>query len=163
MRITIKDPHSRGFTFIELMVCLAILAVLSLVATPTVQVMVQRQKERQLRLALIEIRGALDAYKTASEQGRIMLKPGDSGYPPNLRTLVDGVVDQKSPITQRMYFLRRIPADPFHIDGAEIPEQSWGLRSYSSPPDDPKAGDDVFDVFSRSSQVGLNGAPYSKW
>lgn len=154
--------RARGFTFVELMVTLAIMAVLVSVAVPMAQVAVQRKKEQDLRLALMQIREALDAYKRASEQGRITLVVGESGYPKSLRELVDGVEDQRSPTRQKIYFLRRIPADPM-ADGSVKPEESWGLRSYASPPDDPSPGDDVFDVYSRSDKLGLNGVPYRKW
>lgn len=152
-----------GFTFVELMMTLAIMGVLALVAVPMAQVTVQRQKEHELRMALITVRDALDAYKRASEQGRILLKIGESGYPPNLNVLVDGVIDQRSPTRQKLYFLRRLPTDPM---GQELPGNSganWGLRSYSSSADAPAEGADVFDVYSRSDKVGLNGVAYFRW
>ena len=154
---------ARGFTFVELMVTLAIMAVLVTVAVPMAEVVVQRQKEQDLRLALMQIREAVDAYKRASEQGRIPPRLGESGYPRSLRELVEGVEDQRSPTRQKIYFLRRIPADPMAADGTEKPEESWALRSYASPPDDPSEGDDVFDVYSRSDKLGLNGVPYRNW
>lgn len=154
---------ARGFTFVELMVTLAIMAVLVTVAVPMAQVAVQRKKEQDLRLALMQIREALDAYKRASDEGRIPAQVGQSGYPRSLRALAEGVEDQRSPTRQKIYFLRRIPADPMAADGAEKPEESWALRSYASPPDEPSAGDDVFDVYSRSDKLGLNGVPYRNW
>jgi general secretion pathway protein G len=153
----------KGFSFVELMTSLAIMAVLVMMAAPMTQVLMQRHREHDLRMALIEIRGALDAYKRASEQGRILLKIGQSGYPPSLTTLVEGVVDQRSPTGQKLYFLRRLPADPLFEQGESNPELSWGLRSYVSPPDAPSPGADVFDVYSRSDKVGLNGVPYRSW
>ena len=96
----------RGFTFIELMITLAILATLAMVAAPMAQVAVQREHERQLRTALIEIREAIDAYKRAADNGRIKLAIGDSGYPKKLEDLVNGVPDLRSPRKQNMYFLR---------------------------------------------------------
>lgn len=153
----------RGFTFIELMMTLAIMAVLVMVAVPMAQVAIQRDKERELRTALSQIREALDAHKRAADQGRITLKMGESGYPKLLDDLVDGVVDQRSPTKKKIYFLRRLPRDPMFADGNAKPSDTWNLRSYASPPDAPVAGDDVFDVYSKSDKVGLNGVPYAKW
>lgn len=152
----------RGFTFIELMVTLAIMAVLVMVAVPMAQLSVQRQKEQELRAALIEIRDALDAHKRASDQGRISIRIGDSGFPKSLTELVEGVDDQRSPSKRKLYFLRRLPRDPM-APASISAEESWGLRSYASPPDDPAEGDDIFDVYSRSEKVGLNGLPYRDW
>ena len=154
---------ARGFSFIELMVTLSIMAVLAMVAVPMAQWSYQRDKERTLRASLAEIREALDSYKRASDQGRIPVKIGESGYPKSLIELVDGVEDQRSPNRKKMYFLRRIPADPMNSDTSVKPEDSWGLRSYASPADEPAEGDDVFDVYSKSGKTGLNGVPYSKW
>ncbi|MCW5233103.1 type II secretion system protein [Verminephrobacter eiseniae] len=153
----------RGFTFIELMVTLAIMAVLVTVATPMAQLTEQRHKEHLLRMALAQIRQALDAYKRASDQGRIATRLGESGYPKTLSALVEGVDDQRSPTRQKLYFLRRLPADPMVADATAKPEDSWGRRSYASPPDDPGEGDDVFDVYSTSQRLGLNGVAYSQW
>ncbi|MCA3166071.1 MAG: type II secretion system protein [Burkholderiales bacterium] len=153
----------RGFTFVELMVTLAIMAVLVTVATPLVQMSLQRQKERDLRFALTEIREALDAYKRATDQGRIPVRLGESGYPRNLNQLVEGVVDQRSPNRKMIFFLRRIPADPMTDSSQARPADTWGLRSYASPADNPSEGEDVFDVYSRSDKVGLNGVPYKDW
>lgn len=152
-----------GFTFIELMATLAIMGVLVLVAVPLAQMVSQREKERELRVALSQIREALDAYKRAAEQGRVMLKPGESGYPKSLNGLVEGVPDQRSPNRQKMYFLRRLPRDPFHPDPEAKPADTWGQRSYAAPPDEPAEGEDVFDVYSRSEKSGLNGVPYRQW
>jgi general secretion pathway protein G len=153
----------RGFSYIELMVTLAIMAVLVTVATPMMQISLQRQKERDLRAALTEIREGLDAYKRASDQGRIPIRLGDSGYPRTLKQLVEGIEDQHSPTREKIYFLRRIPADPMTAMSGDDPARTWGLRSYASPPDAPAEGEDVFDVYSRSDKIGLNGVPYRKW
>lgn len=152
-----------GFTLIELLVTLSIMAVLALAATPLLQVAVQRDKERELRLALVQIREGLDAYKRAAEQGRIVMKVGDSGYPKSLEDLEKGVADQRSLNKQNLYFLRRLPKDPMARDSNLKAEESWGLRSYASPPEEPTSGVDVFDVYSKSDKVGLNGVPYAKW
>jgi general secretion pathway protein G len=153
----------RGFTYIELLITLAIMAVLGSIAVPSAQIAVQRSKERELRDALWEIRGALDAYKRASEQGRIVIKPGDSGYPRKLDELVEGVEDRQSPQKKKIYFLRRVPKDPMVTGSVESVSANWGVRSYASPPDSPQEGEDVFDVFSKSSKVGLNGVEYRRW
>lgn len=152
-----------GFTFIELMVTLAIMATLALVAVPMAQITLQREKERSLRNALMEIREGIDAYRRAAEQGRIQLKAGESGYPKKLEDLVDGVPDQRSPSKKNLYFLRRLPRDPFFADANVPAAETWEKRSYASPPDDPGEGDDVFDVMSRSEKVGLNGIPLHQW
>ncbi|MDR7152737.1 general secretion pathway protein G [Hydrogenophaga palleronii] len=145
------------------MLTLAIMAILVTVAVPLVQVSVQREKERELRTALTQIRDALDAYKRATEQGRIPANIGESGYPKTLEALVEGVEDQRSPTAAKLYFLRRLPSDPMSATQGLSAEQTWNLRSYQSPPDDPQEGDDVFDIYSKSDKVGLNGVPYRDW
>ena len=153
----------RGFTFIELMITLAIMATLAAVAVPMVQVAVQREREHQLRAALLEIREAIDAYKRAADSGSIKLNIGDSGFPRKLEELVDGVPDQRSPRKQNIYFLRKLPRDPFAPAGTTSAAATWDKRAYSAPPDNPTEGEDVFDVFSRSDKVGLNGVPLKTW
>ena len=154
----------RGFTLVELVITVAIVSLLATAVIPSAQLMYQRQRESELRDALRTLRTAIDAYKKASEAGRIKKEADKSGYPPDLQTLVDGVEDASSPKEGvKVYFLRRVPRDPFWPDATSAPADTWGLRSYASSPDDPQPGDDVFDVYSRSSRVGLNGVPYRDW
>jgi general secretion pathway protein G len=153
----------RGFTFIELMMTLAIMSVLALVSVPLVQLSVQRERERDLRAALIEIRSGIDAYKRAADQGRVQVRVGESGYPRTLDDLVSGVQDIRSPNHANLYFLRRLPRDPFSSDQNVASADTWAKRSYSSEPDDPREGADVFDVYSMSDRTGLNGIPYRQW
>ena len=153
----------KGFTLIELVVTVAIVAVLASIALPFNELVVQRSKEQDLRRSLREMRDAIDAYKQASDEGRVQKRVGDSGYPRKLEDLVAGVEDQKNPKKERIYFLRRLPRDPFAIDSTLGPAETWGKRSYASPPDDPREGDDVFDVFSLATGTGINGRPYKEW
>jgi general secretion pathway protein G len=145
----------KGFTLIELVIAVAIVAVLASAALPLNELVVQRAKEQDLRRALREIRTAIDAYKQASDDGRIVKRVGESGFPRRLEDLVEGIEDQKSPKRERMYFLRRLPPDPFG--------EAWGKRSYASPPEDPKEGEDVFDVYTLAPGKGINGRPYRDW
>lgn len=154
---------TRGFTLIELLVTLAILALLGTLVVPVAQVTAQRRDEVELRRALREIRAGIDAYKKASDEGRVAKAAGSTGYPPRLEMLVEGVRDQKSPKQAEIYFMRRLPRDPFHADPDASNAETWGKRSYASEPDEPKEGDDVYDVYSTSERPGLNGIPYNKW
>ena len=140
-----------GFTLIELLITVAIIAVLASIAAPLSRIAVQRGHEEDLRQSLRQIRDAIDAYKRDSDDGRIVHSADESGYPPTLAMLVAGVQDAKSPTGARIYFLRGIPRDPFSSDANAPAEQTWALRSYQSPPDQPAPGKDVFDVHSRSS------------
>ena len=147
---------TKGFTLLELLIAVAIVALLASIAMPLAEVQVQRGKEADLRHALREVREAIDAYKRAVDDGAIEKAADKSGYPPSLAALVEGAVDKRDPKGGRLYFLRRIPADP-------VSGQEWGLRSYASAADAPQPGQDVFDIYSRSEQVGLNGIPYKDW
>lgn len=151
-----------GFTLIELLVSVALIALMSTLAMPLQELTVKRNQEADLRAALRQIREALDAHKLAADSGRILIASGDSGYPKMLTALVAGVKDAKSPTGQPIYFLRRLPRDPF-AERSLSAEESWGLRSYLSPHDQPRAGDDVYDVYSLSAGVGINGIPYRQW
>ncbi len=153
----------RGFTLIELLVTLAILALLGTIVAPAAQVTVQRRHEQELRRALREIRAGIDAYKQASDEGRIAKAAGATGYPPKLELLVDGVADLRHPKHARIFFMRRLPRDPFNPEPEQAEAQTWGKRSYASEASDPREGDDVYDVYSTSERLGLNGIPYRKW
>ena len=153
----------KGFTLIELVVTVAIVAVLASIALPFNELIVQRSKEQELRRVLREMRDAIDAYKQASDEGRLQKRVGESGYPRKLEDLVAGVEDQKNPKKERIYFLRRLPRDPFAIDSTLGPAETWGKRAYSSPSDTPVEGEDVFDVYTLAPGIGLNGRPYREW
>lgn len=146
-----------GFTLIELMVAVSILLVLATMALPVARVKIKRDKEIELRRALREIRTAVDRYKDAADKGLIAVDVDTEGYPPALDRLVEGVALAGKP-DRRVRFLRRIPRDPF------TNSTDWGLRSVQ---DDPKSrswnGENVFDVYSRSAGIALDGTRYSDW
>lgn len=152
----------RGFTFIEMMVTLAILGVLASATLPLIKLSEKRSKEHELRIALRQIRTAIDNYKKAVDEGFIMRSTSDSGYPPNLNVLVQGVTNVRDPNHKQLYFLRSLPRDPF-ATSAMSAEKTWGKRSYASPPDQPSEGIDVFDVYSLAEGEGMNGVPYKEW
>jgi general secretion pathway protein G len=152
-----------GFTLIEMVITVAIVGLLATAAMPLARLAAQRNKEIELRSSLREIRTAIDAYKLAGDQGRVQVKLGASGYPPTLQILVDGVEDARSDTKVKIYFLRRIPRDPFFPDTTVAAADTWGLRSYASPPDAPQPGDDVYDVYALTNDTSINGVPYHDW
>lgn len=140
---------------------MAVLGILATAAMPLMELTAKRNKERELKQSLHEIRLAIDEYKKFYDAGRIAKASSINGYPSTLAVLVSGVSDLNSG-GQIVYFLRRIPKDPF--SPAEVPaELSWGLRSYFSSAEQPQPGVDVYDVHSIATGVGMNGIPYSKW
>ena len=148
---------------IELVVTLAILSMLAVSAVPLASLMAKRDKETELRTALRDLRNALDAYHTAALSGHIKMEVGASGYPPDLKALYVGVEDAANEKKTNLYFLRRVPRDPFFPDPNVPAEETWGVRSYASPPEDPQPGEDVFDVYSLTAGTGLNGIAYHDW
>jgi len=151
-----------GFTLIELVVTVAIVAILAAVAVPMAELSRQRSQEQELKLAVHDIRTAIDLYKRAADEGRIYRRADTSGYPPTLETLVEGVPDLRKP-GRKFYFLRRIPRDPMNEDQALAPGATWGKRSYASEANAPQEGADVYDVYSLSFRTGLNNVPYREW
>ena len=162
-------PTSRGFTFIELVITLALVGLVSMLALPLVEVTATRTREAELRDALRTIRGAIDSYKTATDTGVLVRAAGESGYPPSLDVLTQplDLIGQRDPsgsiASRRIVFLRRLPRDPFSTDPSLPAAATWATRSYASRADDPQPGPDVFDVSSRSSLSGLDGTSYASW
>ena len=144
----------RGFTLLELIVATTILVVLSTMAIPLARLSIQREKERQLRFDLWEMRDAIDRFKDAADQGGFQTKLDSQNYPPDLETLVKGVDVQG----KKIRFLCQIPVDP--MTGTT----EWGLRSMQDDPDsDSWGGQSVFDVFTKSQGTGLDGTKYKDW
>ena len=144
-----------GFTLLELIVAATILSILTMMALPLARVTIQREKERQLRRDLWEIRDAIDKYEMAGERGAFQIKVDSYGYPPDLETLVKGVEAQGG---KKMRFLRRILVDPM------TKTTEWGLRSMQDDPDsDSWGGQNVFDVYTKSQSSGLDGTKYKEW
>lgn len=158
-----RSPGQRGFTLIELVISVAIVGLLASAALPLASMTIKRAKESELRTALRDIRTAIDAYKDATAQGRVKVDAEASGYPPDLNSLYAGVEDISSADVRMIYFIRRLPRDPFFPDGTAGADETWGLRSYASPPGAPQPGADVYDVYSLSTDKGLNGVPYREW
>lgn len=144
----------RGFTLIELIVATSILLILTSLAVPMARVTIKRERERELRRDLWEMRDAIDRYKDAADRGAFQIKVGSEGYPPDLETLVNGV----NVSTKKLRFLRKIPIDPM------TGKAEWGMHSMQ---DDPKSdswdGNNVFDVFTKSQGTGLDGTEYKDW
>lgn len=162
MNVDHRPASARGFTLIEMIVVVMIAGILASAAMPLAALHKRRQQETELREGLRILRSALDAYHRAWEQGRIEKRSDDTGWPPSLEVLVTGVPDASNPKGVRIYFLRRLPRDPFAAP--DVPaERTWGLRSYASPPDAPMPGTDVFDVYARTPGNGLDGTPYRSW
>src|SRR5713226_8419745 len=149
-----SGPGLGGFTLIELIVATAILVILTGLAVPLARVAIKRERERELRHDLWELRDAIDRYKDTAERGAFQIKVGSEGYPPDLETLVKGVdVGGK-----KMRFLRRITTDPM------TNSTEWGLRSMQDDPaSDSSGGQNVFDVFTKAQGTGLDGTEYKHW
>lgn len=152
--------RSRGVTYLELIATATIMMILASAILPMGKVAVQRQREIELRRELRTMRRAIDQYKLAVDQGQIGgtdVKLGSEGYPESLETLVKGV-RRVGTVDRKLKFLRRIPVDPM-TGSAE-----WGLRCYQDDPDSTSwCGDNVFDVYSKSTAKGLDGTTYNTW
>lgn len=150
-----KPRLVRGFTLLELIVAATILSILTMMAMPLARITIQRQKEKQLRRALWEMRDAIDHYKDAADRGAFQIKVDSYGYPPDLDTLFKGVEAQGG---KKLRYLRSIPTDPM------TRSKEWGLRSMQDDPDsDSWGGQNVFDVYTKSEGTGLDGTKYKDW
>jgi general secretion pathway protein G len=146
-----------GFTLAELVTVAAIMGILALVTLPVAKFTVKRSREADLRLALRQMRSAIDEYKRYSDAGLLTVDLGTEGYPKKLELLVEGV-EVVGQVDKKLKFLRRIPIDPM------TGKDEWGLRSFQDEFDsDSWGGENVYDVYSLSEAVGLNGVPYRKW
>ena len=146
-----------GFTLAELVMVSAVLVLLAAVTMPVVKFTSRRTKEMELRQDLRQMRAAVDEYKRYSDMGLIPVDLGTDGYPAKLEVLVDGV-DLAGQVDKKIKLLRRVPIDPM------TGEKEWGLRSYQDDSDATSwGGENVYDVYSLSQGVGLNGVPYREW
>lgn len=152
------DPRrKRGYTMVEMVVVCALLVIVAAVALPTAKYSIKRGKEMELRQALRQMRNAIDEFKRYSDAGLIPVELGTDGYPSELEILIEGV-EVIGQIDKSVRFLRRIPVDPM------TGEAEWGLRSFQDDFDsDSWGGENVFDVYSLSEGVGLEGVPYQEW
>jgi general secretion pathway protein G len=149
--------RERGFTLAEMVMVAAVLAILAMVTLPVAKFTAKRSKEMELRQALRTMREAVDEYKRYSDAGLIPVDLGTDGYPAELEVLVEGV-DLVGQVDRKIKFLRRVPIDPM------TGETEWGMRSYQDEPDATSwGGENVYDVYSLSAGVGLNGVPYAQW
>lgn len=155
--------HQKGFTLIEMMVTLTLLALLASAARPVMEKFVQRKREEELQLALRQIREAIDRYHLAALTGVINKAAEEQGYPKDLSILVTGATIIDSSKHAKLYFLRRIPRDPMCDCRERSDEQTWKTRSSTSEPGNFDGGKDVYDVASSSQAKGLNGVPYAQW
>lgn len=147
---------ARGFTLIEMIAAMTIMLVLTTIALPMAAVVVKREKETALREDLRIMRNAIDRYKDFADRGMIPTQMDTFGYPPTLETLVKGVPLKGS--KDKYKFLRKIPVDPM------TGNTDWGMRSMQDDSDSRSwGGQDVFDVFSKSQGIGMNGIPYADW
>jgi general secretion pathway protein G len=148
-----------GMTLLELIIACTILLVLSSAAIPIQRYTIVRQRESELRRDLRDMRDAIDHYKDLADSNKIRVQVGSEGYPPDLETLVKGVAVGGSGATgHNIRFLRRIPADPM------TGQAEWGMRSVQDDPDSTSwGGNNVFDVYSKSTGTGLDGTKYSDW
>lgn len=147
----------QGFTLVELIAAITILLLLTTMALPLARVQVQRTREVELRRDLRMMREAIDRYKDWSDKGMIAIKVDTFGYPPDLKTLVEGV-PVKGTANGKYKFLRKIPIDP--MTGSA----DWGFRSMQDDADSRSwGGQNVFDVFSKSQGTGLDGTSYADW
>ncbi len=153
----------RGFTLIEVIITVVIVAILATGAMPVIQLTIKRNKESELRSDLREIRTAIDLYKKAVDGGKIRKSLEQTGYPPNLEVLETGVQDVTSPKRKILRFIRKIPRDPMTNYPDRTAAQTWGTRSYDSDSDNPREGVDVYDIYSLSLEKGVNGTSYNTW
>ncbi len=152
-----------GFTLIELLVALVLLALLITSAAPMMQLTAKRNKEQELKKSLWQIRDAIDAYKQASDDGLIKKSADQSGYPSSLQQLVIGIENTQDSKKRKIYFMRNIPRDPFSNDNELAADETWGKRSYASSFEAPEAGEDIYDVYSLSKEIGINQQAYRDW